>query len=305
MFTSFGASGRLGAVPSAALVSLLVLFVGCDPSVDVLEPSEEYQYSLFGTLDVAADTQKIRVESFEDPISVGATPSFPGRVQLKNMETGAQVTLHDSLVTVGADIRAHNFWTTHPIQPSTEYRVVVQVDGETVTSATTTTPDSSMSVRFGTGVRLPCVGQRNEFELSFEGAERVAAVQVTYPITLTQGSGADAHVYDSTRVRYDHLHETRDPFTIPVDYGSDLVNLNDEDPTTSRGTGCIPRDRFFHDYVWVTVADGGADWPDWLGVPLNELARPDSFSNVEGGHGYVGGIYSDTVKVPVRQRGPE
>lgn len=283
-------------------MSLLFLLVGCDPSVNVLEPSEEYQYSLFGTLDVAADTQQIRVEPIGDPIPVGATPSFPGRVQLENVETGTQVALRDSLVTIESDVRVHNFWTTHSIQPNTEYRVVVQVDGETVTSASTTTPDSTMSVRFGTGVELPCVGQKNQFELYVQGAERVATVQVTYPITLTQGSGTDAPVYDSIRVRYNHSQETRDPFTVPVDYGSDLTLLNDEDPLTSRGRGCIPRDRFFHDYVWVTVADGGSDWPDWDGVPLNELARPDTFSNVEGGHGFVGGIYSDTIKVPIRER---
>jgi hypothetical protein len=79
----------------------------------------------------------------------------------------------------------------------------------------------------------------------FAETERVAAVHVTYPIPLTRGSGADAPVYDSIRVRYEHLGETRDSSTVPVDYGDDLTVLNDEEGFGPRGSGCLPRDRFF------------------------------------------------------------
>lgn len=284
------------------LAGVVLLAAGCDPSVTVLDPSEQYRYSLFGTLDVAADTQQIRVESLADPKPVGATPGFPGRVYLANLKTGDEVALRDSLHTIGDSLRVHNFWTTHPVRPSTEYRVSVRVDGETVTSATTTTPDNSMSVAYGEALQLPC-SRGDQFRLHFDDAEQVAAVQVSYPITLTRGSGADAPVYDSIRARYGHLQETRDPLQVPVDYGSDLTALNDEKGFGPRASGCLPQDRFFHNYVWVTVADGGADWPDWLATPLNELARPDSFSNVEGGHGFVGGIYSDTIQVPIQAAG--
>ena len=285
------------------LVGLCLFVSSCDPSVTVLDPSENLQFSLFGTLDVAADTQAIRVEPLGDGVQLGSPRTFPGRLRLENLDTGTQVALRDSVVTIGDHTRVHNFWTTHPIRPRTEYRVSVRVDGEVVTSATARTPDTTMSVGYGEGLQLPC-GRGDQVVLRFEKTERVAAVHVAYPITLTRGSGADAPVYDSTRIRYDHLEKTRNPFTVPLDYGDDLTAINDEEGFGPRASGCIPQDRFFHDYVSVTVADGGAGWPDWLGTPLNEVARPDSFSNVQGGHGFVGGIYSDTIQVPIQSRGP-
>lgn len=294
------------------LSGALLLAIGCDPSVDVFEPSEQYRNSLYGTLNVAADTQVIRVEPLADTMQVGASPGFSGDVLLENLDTGTQVALHDSFLTVGGAAQVHNFWTTHPVRPTTSYQLSVQVDGETVTTAKTTTPESPPSATYERALLLPCIlneynsPQRapNTFDLYFSNTEQIAAVHVIYPITLTRGSGPDAPVYDSIRVSYPHLQEVRGSSTVPVFYGPDLVALNDEQGLGPRGIGCIPRDRFFRDSVQVSVADGGADWPDWLGVPINEVARPDTFSNVQGGHGFVGGIYSDTIKVPIRDRFP-
>mgnify|MGYP006287161311 CR=1 FL=1 len=298
-----------GPIGSAVLSLVLVLAIGCDPSVDVFDPSDQYRYSLYGTLDVAADTQVIRVEPLADTNQVGSPRAFDGTVRLENLDTGTEVTLRDSLVSLGPGTNVHNFWTTHPIRPATSYRLSVQVDGETVTTGQATTPESPPSATHGGRIRLPCVLNEfdrperlpNTFELHVSDAEHLAAVHVFYPITLTRGSGPSAPVYDSIRVRYDHLSETRDRSTVPVFYGSDLVGLNDEQ-NLGLGTGCIPRYRFVQEHVLVMVADGGPDWPHWLGVPINEIARPDTFSNVQGGHGFVGGIYSDTIKVPIDQR---
>ena len=48
--------------------------------------------------------------------------------------------------------------------------------------------------------------------------------------------------------------------------------------------------------AYVTVAAGSPDWPDVAGLDLERQALPQTFDNVEGGLGYVGGVVSKTLK---------
>jgi hypothetical protein len=165
--------------------------IGCDPTVTVVCPSDQHRYSLYGALNVAADTQVVRVDPILPPLD---SHSLPVAVVLTNLDTGRKVPFRGSTVTIG-DERFHNFWARTPVQPGTSYNVSV-VPGE----------------------------------------------------------------------------ENR---------------------------SCADPGAFAHPYAELMVAAGGPDWPKWLSVPLNEVARPDEFSNVSGGHGSVGGIYSDTIRILV------
>lgn len=52
-----------------ALTAGLFSIAGCDPSVTVVNPSDQYHYSLFGALNVAADTQVVRVDPIQVPFA--------------------------------------------------------------------------------------------------------------------------------------------------------------------------------------------------------------------------------------------
>ncbi len=293
----------------AAVVATLVCVSGCDPSVDVLNPSEQYQYSLFGVLNVAADTQVVRVEPLGDSTQIGAPPDIPATVFLENLDTGTRVQLRDSFDTVGGGIaQVHNFWTTHPIDLGTSYRIVVQEEGTPITTATTTTPAESPTLLHNPEATddkpffLPCeldgdnnpIERLNTFSLRVRNVEEIAAVKVRYAVTSEAVEGSVVHAFD-------HLdgasyEEDRRRFRVSVFYGSDLLSLS---PTPN---ACVGRSDLARPYASVIVGAGGADWPEWRGASLDELARPDTFSNVEGGHGFVGGVYTDTIRVPIRSR---
>lgn len=288
------------------------LMWGCsDPTVDVLRPSDQFQYSLFGALNVAADTQVIRIEPLGDSTQIGAPRRLGATVVLENLDTGTNIPLNDSLSTFGNEpIVVHNLWTDHSIHPSTAYRITVQRDGTPVTTATTTTParppDLTHTAFPDTALRLPCVfptdpnNQRkpeNTFTITAQNVDRVAAAEVIYPIPRA-GSRANRTFNHS-----DGIEKTDDLFVISIFYRQDLVLLNPDPPPPDAMTReCASRTHFARPYVLVAVAAGGPGWPKWRGVSLDELARPDSFSNVEGGHGFVGAIYSDTVRVPLQDR---
>lgn len=300
----FQRGGLAGA--SAVLLLLLLVGGGCDPSAQVVEPSAEYRFSLFGTLQVAADTQVVRVEPIGDSTQVGAPEEIEASVYLENLDTGTRVALNDSLTTVGGGItKVHNFWTTHPVQPGTNYEVSVWIDGEAVTTATATTPVEPPTLRHNPDTTsdqpflLPCEYDaqgnptpfRNTFSFRIDDVETVAAVQVRYPLrgenkTLTQFGYYDEVEYDDEAELY----------RVKVSYGRDIISIPGAAQT------CPSRTQFSQPHAVVKVATGGADWPSWRGVSFNTIARPDTFSNVQGGHGFVGGIYSDTLQVPVRAR---
>lgn len=299
---------RLTPVLAIAVAAVLLLVPGCkDPTVDVFRPTDQFQFSLFGTLDVAADTQVVRVESLDDSIQVGAPPTLDATLLLENLDSGEQIRLQDSLATFGPEpVVVHNFWTTHSIEPSTSYRVAVRREGEPVATVTTTTParppDLAVS---GTALELPCtfpedpndqLKPQNSFTVAARNVDRIASVVVTYPIP-------DAAPYVPRSVPHlKGVKKFEDLFRITVFYRPDLVALNPDQATPSREPSCASQSDFARPFVKVAVAAGGPDWPKWRGAPLNEIARPDSFSNVQGGHGFVGATYSDTIEVPVLGR---
>ena len=293
----------------AAVLGVLLLVGACDPSVTVLNPSEQYRFTLFGTLDVAADTQVIRVEPLGDPSPLGAPPDLDASVVLENLDDGTQVALDDSFETVSGGIaQVHNFRTADSIHPGTEYRVAVRVDGNAVTTVTTTTPaqpptlehkpDSTSDEPFLLPCELNFQGEplpaENTFSLRALGLDALAAVKVRYPVTF-EGQRAESYT------EFDHYEDVSyrpqsGLYQISAFYARDLIMLNEQDE------GCPSPSDFREPYAVVTVVAGGSDWPEWRGASLNELARPDTFSNVQGGHGFVGGVYSDTIRVHIRPR---
>jgi len=296
----------LVSVPAALVVAALLLAPGCDPTVEVLRPSDQYRYSLFGVLNVAANTQVIRVEPLGDRTQIGAPPEIDATVLLENLDTGEQISMTDSPTTVGGeDALVHNFWTSFSIDPSTSYRITVQEDGEPVTTVTTTTPARAPSLSHDNGFLLPCLFPTspsnprkppNTFVVTAQDVDRIAVADVIYPISF--GSF-------QTRRKFSHyggIEQEGDFFRIPVFYRPDLVNLNPSPPPGPRKE-CAGFGDFTNPHAFVAVASGGPNWPEeWRGLPVSEIASPDTFSNVQGGHGYVGGIYSDTIKVPLRAR---
>lgn len=273
-----------------ALLSTALLIVGCDTSVDAVVPSEEYHYSMFGVLNPAQDTQWVRVEPLAEPTSGGAPEDLDATVTLRNQATGQSWTLRDSLMEVFRDEFQHNFWTTAPITPSMTYRLTVRNPEGDSTWATTTTPAVPPDILVESNIELPCLqtDAANVFTVRLENVEEMAALQIRYFQTF-QGFH-QTFDFDS----YDDAQQVEDGYSAEVNYLSDLETTN-----RTRDRRCIA------DSAKVIAATGGPDWPEWArynDATISEIARPDSFTNVNGGHGMVSGVYTDTAEVPVVSR---
>jgi hypothetical protein len=127
------------------------------------------------------------------------------------------------------------------------------------------------------------------------GIEHLAGVTITYPIQPPAVDGSKPPPFTSTFNHFDAVERDGDHYMVRINYEPDLTTINPEPSET----GCADQGDFARSYADLVVAAGGPGWPEWVNAPLNELGRPDAFSNVEGGHGFLGGIYPDTVEVPI------
>lgn len=262
---------------------------GCDTSVQTSVPSDQYHYSVYGVLNPAQDTQWIRVEPLAEPTSEGAPPTLDVTVTLQDLDADQEWSLQDSLMRVQTEFQ-HNFWTTVPISPGTSYRLTVRGPEGEMTQASTTTPENPPSIELGAPIRLPCVTPReaNQFEVTLEEVDELAALRIRY----FQSVFGPTEVFDYDH--YDDVIREEDEYTAIINYYQDLQS--------ARRT--MERDCLV-DSAKVVAAAGGPDWPAWArysDVSFSELARPDSFTNVEGGHGLLAGVYTDTLDVPIEQR---
>lgn len=277
---------------TVGFVLIIVLLGACDTSVQPIIPSDERHYSIFGVVNPAQDTQWVRVEPLGPATTGGAPSTLDVTVTLKNMSSGQTWSLRDSVMEVFAGERQHNFWTKAPIQPSTPYRLTVE-NGEGDSSwAETTTPSSPPTVTPEGPIRLPCldVESANTFDVRIEDLEELAALKVRYFQTFM--GIQSTYVFDS----YDDAVRREGAYRASINYREDLETTNQ-----TIGRECIA------DSAHVTAASGGPDWPEWArynDATISELARPDSFSNVQKGHGMFSGVYTAKETVETTERNP-
>lgn len=274
----------------AGLVLGTLLLSGCDTSVEPFTENGEYHYSVFGILNPPQDTQWVRVEPIAPTTAEGVSSDLDVTVTLENLDTGQEWTLRDSLMEVFRDEFQHNFWTEAPIDASTSYRLTVRGPGEKRTRATTTTPTGPPTISIEDPIVLPCVTpqEANRFQIQLTDVEELASLQVHY----FQSVFGPKEIF-----RLDHYEDARQTnrgYSAFVNYFEDLQTARQ-----------LPESSCMADSAKVVAAAGGPDWPAWAQyqeATLPQLARPDSFTNVEGGHGLLSGVHTDTVEVPVNER---
>jgi hypothetical protein len=260
-----------------ALAAVLVagaLAAGCDDRpFQPYAPNENAPFSLYGYLDLEADTQWVRVMPVRQNLLADPAP-IDAAVTLEDMATGRTVALRDSAFTytdpqLDAVAYAHNFWTTLPLDPGGRYRITAARSDGATTTAVVDMPD--------------------EFEFTFlnrEGANDTALLEIRAPRvlfvetlhTMETGAGEPAG-----RI----VKRQRDP-SRTGDPGKQLVYVDGTPPVQSglRDAGRTE----------LRIAVAPADWPFDANLPDLEVTEPSTMpSNVENGLGYVGGVVIRTI----------
>jgi len=263
---------------ASAVLAYLVsaLMVGaCD---EPFSPTAEggVQFSVFGFLDAAADTQWVRVMPIRN-LALTSPDSFGITVTLEHMGTGRSTELRDSLFVfshyrdsdLGSDgAHLHNFWTTEPIQPGATYRVVLTSPGKKPAEAMVEVPGE-----YQAEVWIAQNWDNQEF-LRLEGLRHA-------PFVMT-----NAHFYDRCgpgidNVRFRERSWDGETQVIPI-----------EKPGVPRRDGCDAM-RIESRDLWVVGSE--AEWPSGMEHSTWALAAPEQTSNVTNAVGFIGGVLTKTL----------
>jgi hypothetical protein len=253
------------------MITLFLMITGCDESLEPLQGSDIYFYSVNGYLDASADTQWVRVMPVRKSIIPDSLMNIPA-VTLQHMESGESVVMQDSLFIFADGRRVLNFWTTMPVLPENSYRLTVEGPGGKSSYAETTLPEDYPTPTF----RQP---EFNADILIIDEVEHLADIRVTYRIQF-HGSGESFEVnYPQLR---NSMHVQTATYRVPIEAGALRQLLMDSYcnfTVTERN---------------VYVASGGPGWPDFVTMDRHTIALPDHTSNIVDGVGFFGGIISKT-----------
>lgn len=287
-------AARIGLLVAARIglaVAAVVLLARCDTSFEVFGESDAH-FSLFGVLDAASDTQWVRVESLQDSLLLDTKP-LDAVVAMTHLASGRRVTWRDSLFRFIGGAAAYNVWTDEPIAPLATYRLAAtRSDGATSVVTVTlpdTFPDPEINVYPFSLINLPISGNvcATTFEMVIR-LERLAALQITYHVPTARGAVrrySVSYVLKAERA-------ANGSFEVIVPWVEDLRELAalDRDIGLDELLGLSAVD--------LLVASAGPDWPD-NALDDETVALPGAVTHVENGFGFVGGVVSKRLSIPI------
>ena len=229
--------------------------------------------SVWGFVDVAADTQWVRVDRIREALDPDLRP-LDATVTLEEIETGRAWPLRDSVVTSSLGRTVRLYWAVADVEPFRTYRLRIEGPEVGRSVAVATAPDSVRTF----GVRR----YKSDAEVTIAGVEHYADVQAIYTLSFRDALGA-VRCCETRRVSYlRDLHRT---------VGVDRVFIRHQEDVESFGRSAQLVD------AAVLVAAAGPEWPD-LPVRSGEaLYLPDLESNVESGVGFFGAVATRTQRL--------
>jgi len=267
------------------------LLAGCETSFEVFAESDAH-FSLFGVLDVSADTQWVRVETLQDSLLTDTKP-LDAVVTMTHLPSGRRVAWRDSLFQFIGGSTAYNAWTDEPILPLETYRLeVTRADG--AMSAVTVTlpdtfPDPLLNVSPFSLINLPVSGNvcARTFEMLIQ-VERFAALEITYHVPTRRGmvrKYSVSYVLKAARLE-------SGAYEVIVPWVDDLKQL-----------AALDRDISIDELlrlsaVELLVAAAGPNWPE-NSLDDETVALPGAVTHIEHGFGFVGGVVSKRLDIPI------
>ncbi len=269
---------------SGALLFLcsILLFTTCDNTFEPLGENDQYHFSIYGYLDVAADTQWVRVGTAREALEDAPDPTGIS-VTVQNLQSGETAEMQDSLFTTENFL---NFWSTMDIENEQTYRIKVEGAEGRSSHADITTP-KELSTPLVLENTYPPYG----FSVYVDDVvEHVADIQSKWYVILNPETDPVRKTYTFTyRTEVEHVEVYNGTYTI-------FAPLEEEEGYIESSTG-INDYRVVHRQFFVAAA--GPDWDENISsIDDLEYFINSTSSNVENGLGYVIGI--DSKWVPYR-----
>lgn len=262
---------------------ILFFSVSCDNTFEPFQKNNQYIFSMYGTIDLHADTQWVRVMPIGQTLFIEEAEPIDATVELTRNSTGQVVTMNDSLFQFAANAFAWNYWVPISLHPDEAY---------TVTARNSENEESKVIIQTPSILPVPEVVEY------FEDDDRGTII----------GSSKDSLVVLEVRYRAQNLlcgpeKEIVISFINGIDHSREdyRVNMSNAGRIASSFGVLLGNYRVnSRKFVVVSVSE---DWPDLAEYSDDEIVLPHVATNVENGTGFVPGIAKRVIDItPPRER---
>jgi hypothetical protein len=280
-----GGAGRTSQRRRGWLVPLLLagtLVAGCDHPFDPYDDNTDGPFSIYGYLDLKADTQWIRVMPVRQTLVSEPRP-IDAVVTLEHMGTGRVITMRDSLFSftdprLDSPAYAYNFWTDEPLEAAATYRLrAVRSDGAETTALVEMPREPAVSLFYELeGKPWPRQAHIRDVSRVVVRGEQLLYADIVYAVwNDTLGRPVDPPV------ERQRLVNQVGPDTWEFRIRADSIT---PDTINYRQLTDVRRPE-------ARIVIVPSDWPYPRGLSLVDIFIPGLIpSNVEGGVGFVGGV---------------
>lgn len=242
---------------------------GCENNFQPLEESDQYNLTMYGALDLHADTQWVRVMPISERLIPKSPESNKVTVELVRETTGETTILNDSLFVFGGDAHVWNYWTTEQLQSNEEY---------TLRAETPAGKQSSATVEIPPPLSIPTVNEDEGIVRGWSPKPIVTAdIKIYLQLISEVGSVSSVNGYTISQV-----HKVFRQSDGEYLFRYNLDGLIYEAIQRRSGYRIVSKT--------LVIAQGSEDWPDLTELSDLEIAIPNIASNVENGTGFIGGI---------------
>ncbi|WP_340107024.1 hypothetical protein [Rhodohalobacter sp. 8-1] len=269
------------------LVGLFFVLTSCNQEFQPLESNDRYFFSMYGLIDVGADTQWVRVTPVREQIDLLSDGSDL-KVTLQNLETGREVTLKDSLFTQGRNVL--NFWTDEPIVHNQTYRLKAELPTGEMSEVTVTTPNE-MPVPKVVVFTFP--GSPPDYFVFVDKNVNLADIQVKYYVRLLASDLDVQRIFTfAYRNKAEIINDFPDYYTVEIDPDAELKEIERQVLLPPDGVIEVVNRQVY-------VATSAVEWNEDIEM-LDDViyTLPQTLLNVNKGLGYVLGV--DSKYIPYR-----
>ena len=266
-----------------------VLFTSCDESFEPMQDNDKYFFSIFGYLDVAADTQWVRITPAREQLNAPAeVPEM--EVILENLNRGETVTMKDSLFASGSGFNYINFYTLAGIEPGQSYRVQAKNADGNLSTVTLSTPDEFPTPRLLKDTSFWT--DEHIYQIVINGADKLVDVQTWWFIRIESADGVEFKKFTfSYRDRLEWVETYGGAHVVEFIFEQEQAEIMDS-PTIRLAPNAEVE--FLHQQVYVAAA--GPEWNEQIpSLEDLEYSQLELVSNVDNGLGYMVGVYSKVI----------
>ncbi len=244
---------------------------GCENTFEPLEEGGEHNFTMYGALDLHADTQWVRVM----PIGERLIPRFTEnntKVELTRKKTGDSIVMTDSLFLFGDEASVRNYLATLQIHPNEVYTIHAEnEDGE----------QSSAEVTIPSPLPRPTVEVVDEYDGIVRGTSSSPLVTADLKLCLQLISEVGT-VSSKREYKFSILDQVKRDANGEYFLNYSIDDLLFQELNMRSGYRVVDKT--------LVLIKSSEDWPDVSDLTELEVGIPNVASNIEKGTGFIAGV---------------